>query len=80
MKRPASSMQILLGVVLGIGIGAGVALILGSGGLWLAVGLAIGIAIGVAMSRKNHAAQQVHQRTMANDQRLNDQRLTTSLK
>ena len=75
MKRPAASMQIILGIVLGVCIGAGVALVLGSGGLWLAAGLAIGIGIGAVMARKNHAAEQVHQRPMANDQRL-----TTSIK
>lgn len=75
MKRQATSMQILLGVVLGIGIGAGVALILGSGGLWLAVGLAIGIAIGAVMARKSKEVTQANQRSTANDQRL-----TTTLK
>jgi F0F1-type ATP synthase assembly protein I len=73
-------MQIILGVVLGIGIGAGVALLLGSGGLWLAVGLAIGIAIGIAMARKSKSSEQVHQRPMAQNQLAQDQRLTTSLK
>lgn len=75
MKRATSSMQILLGLVLGIGIGAGVAVVLGSGGLWLAVGLAIGVAVGAAMARKNKEGASAVQRPTANDQRL-----TTSLK
>ncbi len=75
MKRPATSMQIVLGIVFGICIGAGVALVLGSGGLWLAIGLAIGIAIGAVMARKNKETIRENHRPMANDQRL-----TTSLK
>ena len=75
MKRPAASMQIILGIVFGVCIGAGVALILGSGGLWLAVGLVIGIAIGAVMARKNKEIIRENQRPMANEHRL-----TTSLK
>ena len=54
MKRP--SMQIVLGIALGIGIGAAVALILGSGGAWLTVGIVFGIIVGKMMSR-SHAKQ-----------------------
>lgn len=50
MKRP--SMQIGLGIALGAGIGFAVALVLGTGGAWLAVGVAIGVTIGAAMSKK----------------------------
>jgi hypothetical protein len=68
MKRPATFMQVVLGIVLGMGIGAGVALVLGSGGLWLAVGLALGIAIGAAMSRN---ARNIHnEKAMTSDRRL----------
>ncbi len=49
-------MQIGLGIVLGMGIGAGVAIILGTGGLWLALGIAIGVAVGAAMSRNSRKA------------------------
>jgi hypothetical protein len=63
MKQP--SMQIGLGIVLGIGSGAGVAFILGSGGLWLAIGIAIGVAVGVTMSRNS-------------SHKANDQRLTSN--
>ena len=62
MKRP--SMQIGLGIAFGADIGSAIAVVLGSGGLWLAVGIAIGVAIGAAMSRKNS--------------HKNDQRLTTN--
>ena len=51
MKRP--SMQIGLCIAFGAGIGAALAVVLGSGGLWLALGIAIGVAIGAAMSHKN---------------------------
>ena len=51
MKRP--SMQIGLGVAFGAGTGAAVAVILGTGGAWLAIGIAIGIVIGAAMSERN---------------------------
>jgi hypothetical protein len=50
MKRP--SMQIGLGIALGAGIGAAVAVIIGTGGAWLALGIAIGVAIGAAMSKR----------------------------
>jgi F0F1-type ATP synthase assembly protein I len=50
MKRP--SMQIGLGIALGAGIGAAIAVVLGSGGAWLAIGIALGVAIGVAMSKR----------------------------
>ena len=54
MKRP--SMQIGLGIALGAGMGAALALILGTGGLWLVVGIAVGIVIGGSMSRKSDPA------------------------
>jgi hypothetical protein len=50
MKRP--SMQIGLGIALGAGIGAAVALIVGTGGAWLAMGITIGVVIGAAMSKR----------------------------
>ncbi len=49
MKRPF--MQIGLGIAVGTGLGAAVALLLGSGGFWLAIGIVVGIALGAAMSR-----------------------------
>ena len=48
MKRP--SIQIALGAVLG----AGLAIILGAGGFWLAVGIAIGVALGFTLSHKSN--------------------------
>jgi hypothetical protein len=42
-------MQIGFGIALGAGIGAAVAVILGTGGAWLGVGIALGVAIGAAM-------------------------------
>jgi hypothetical protein len=50
MKR--SFIQIAVGAVLG----AGAAFVLGSGGLWLAVGVAIGILIGGAVARRTTTA------------------------
>jgi F0F1-type ATP synthase assembly protein I len=50
MKKP--SMQVGLGIVLGAGIGAAIAVVLGSGGAWLAIGIAVGIVIGVTMSKR----------------------------
>jgi hypothetical protein len=50
MKK--TSMQVGLGVALGAGIGAAIAVVLGSGGAWLAIGIAAGILIGVAMSKR----------------------------
>jgi len=50
MKK--SSMQVGLGIALGAGIGAAIAVILGSGGAWLAIGIAVGIVIGTAMSKR----------------------------
>lgn len=49
MKRP--SIQIGLGIAMGAGIGAAVAIILGSGGAWLAIGIVIGLLIGASISR-----------------------------
>ena len=51
MKKP--SIQISLGIAFGAAMGAAVAIVIGSGGLWLAAGVAIGIVIGGAMSRKS---------------------------
>lgn len=50
MKRPST--QIGLGIALGAGIGAAIAVVLGSGGAWLAIGIAIGVVIGWAMSKR----------------------------
>ena len=48
-----SFIQIGFGVVCGIAI----AMLIGSGGLWLAAGIGIGIVIGIAMAhRKNRSA------------------------
>jgi hypothetical protein len=49
MKKPY--IQISLGIAFGTALGAAVATILGSGGLWLAAGIAIGIVIGSAIAR-----------------------------
>ncbi len=49
MKKP--SMQIGLGIALGAGIGAAVAVVLGTGGAWLAIGIAIGVVFGASMSK-----------------------------
>ncbi|HUK25330.1 MAG TPA: hypothetical protein VLV49_12180 [Terriglobales bacterium] len=53
MKKP--SMQIGIGIALGAGLGAAVAVILGNGGLWLAVGIVVGILIGSSMTRRKAA-------------------------
>ena len=50
MKRP--SMQIGLGLAVGAGLGAAIALLIGTGGLWLAVGILVGITIGASIARK----------------------------
>jgi hypothetical protein len=50
MKK--SSMQIGLGIALGAGIGAAFAIVLGTGGAWLAFGIAIGVIIGASMSKR----------------------------
>ncbi len=55
MKKPF--LQIGAGVGLGVVVGAATAVILGSGGAWLAVGIALGIAIGAAMFRRNHGGE-----------------------
>jgi hypothetical protein len=48
-----------VGIGLGARLGAAAAVLLGSSGLWLAIGMAIGIAIGFVLSGKagktNHA-------------------------
>jgi hypothetical protein len=54
-----------LGIAFGAALGAAAAVILGSGGLWLAIGIAIGIAIGAAMTR--NAVKANHQRLTTND-------------
>jgi hypothetical protein len=41
-----------VGIGLGAGLGAAAAVLLGSSGLWLAIGMAIGIAIGFVLSGK----------------------------
>jgi hypothetical protein len=74
MKRP--SLQIGLGIALGAGLGAAAAVIIGSGGMWLAVGvavgIAIGIAIGIAMSRKPQQPAKANDTArQPNDQPLN---------
>jgi hypothetical protein len=61
MKRP--SMQIALGIVFGAGMGAGTAVLLGTGGAWLAIGIALGIAIGAAMFRKHPEQEHVQRLT-----------------
>jgi hypothetical protein len=58
MKKP--SMQIGLGLMLGAGLGAAVAVVLGYGGLWLAVGVLVGIAIGSAMTRQKTGGQRIN--------------------
>jgi CBS-domain-containing membrane protein len=45
--------QIGLGITFGAGLGAATAVLLGSGGAWLAIGIAVGLIIGAAMFRKN---------------------------
>lgn len=58
MRKP--SMQIGLGIALGAGLGAAITVVLGTGGLWLALGMVIGIVLGGSMSRKrNHNDQQL---------------------
>jgi hypothetical protein len=52
MKRPL--MQIGLGIAFGAALGAAVAIIIGSGGMWLAVGIVVGVFIGAAMFRKSN--------------------------
>jgi hypothetical protein len=49
MKRP--SIQIGLGIALGTGFGLAAAVILGSGGAWLALGIAIGVIVGWSLAR-----------------------------
>jgi len=51
MKRP--SIQISLGIAFGAALGAAAAILIGSGGLWLAAGIAIGLVMGAAISRKS---------------------------
>jgi hypothetical protein len=54
MRKPSSESG--LGIALGAGLGAAVALLIGSGGLWLALGVALGIVLGASMARKKSAA------------------------
>jgi len=48
-----SSMQIAFGLVLGAGVGAAIAIIVGTGGVWLTIGIAVGVVIGSWMTRKS---------------------------
>jgi hypothetical protein len=74
MKRP--SLQIGLGIALGAGLGAAAAVIIGSGGMWLAVGVAVGIAIGIAMSRRpQQPAKAKDTARQLNEHRPNEQPL-----
>ena len=57
MKKP--SMQIGLGLMFGAGLGMAIAIILGNGGLWLAVGVVVGIVMGRAMTRHQMSNQRV---------------------
>jgi len=41
-----------VGIGLGAGLGAAAAVLLGSSGLWLAIGMVVGIAIGFVLSGK----------------------------
>jgi len=66
MKKP--SVQVGLGIALGAGIGATVAVILGSGGAWLAIGIAVGIAIGLAMSKQKAVSSPLE--AVRNDKRF----------
>jgi hypothetical protein len=47
MNRPVA--QIGLGIAFGAGLGAATAVVLGTGGAWLAIGIALGVVIGAAM-------------------------------
>jgi hypothetical protein len=62
-----------VGIGLGAGLGAAAALLLGSSGLWLAIGMAIGIAMGFALSGKtgktNDPASADQRLRMSNDGR-----------
>jgi uncharacterized protein YneF (UPF0154 family) len=73
MKRP--SLQIGLGIALGAGLGIAAAVIIGSGVMWLAVGVAVGVALGIAMSRKSPQSQKAND----NDRRLNEHQLKQRL-
>jgi uncharacterized membrane protein YfcA len=57
MKK--TSTQIGLGIALGAGLGAAVALVIGSGGLWLALGVALGIVLGASMWRRKSEYDEV---------------------
>jgi uncharacterized membrane protein YfcA len=57
MKK--TSTQIGLGIALGAGLGAAVALVIGSGGLWLALGVALGIVFGASMWRRKSEYDEV---------------------
>jgi len=48
-----SSMQVAFGLVLGAGVGAAIAIIVGTGGVWLTIGIAVGVVIGSWMTRKS---------------------------
>src|SRR5438445_9037055 len=66
MKKP--SVQVGLGIALGAGIGATVAVVLGSGGAWLAIGIAVGIVIGLAMSKQKAGSSPLE--AVRNDKRF----------
>ena len=55
MKRP--SIQVGLGIAMGAGIGAALALILGTSGAWLAGGIIIGLLIGASLSRARRVSE-----------------------
>ncbi len=57
-----------LGIAFGAILGALAAVILGSGGVWLAIGIAVGIAMGAALFRSDPQSQEANDRT--NDRRL----------
>jgi hypothetical protein len=44
-------MQITLGIIFGAGLGVATAVVLGTGGAWLAMGITVGVVIGAAMFR-----------------------------
>jgi len=62
MKR--SSMQVAFGLVLGAGVGAAIAIIAGTGGLWLTVGIALGVVIGSWMTRKSRTELKADRRQL----------------
>jgi len=65
MKR--SSMQVAFGLVLGAGAGAAIAIIVGSGGIWLTIGIAVGVVIGSWMTRKSRTELKADRRQLTAD-------------